>query len=93
MKSYPIPIARVILIDDLESVLFLKRPIGKYAGGKWCLPGGKVDIGQTVEQAAIDETKQETNLDVSGLSFLFYQDSLPDAQGPLHAIQFYFTAK
>jgi 8-oxo-dGTP diphosphatase len=93
MKKIPLPVARVILVDDMESILFLKRPKEAYAGGRWCLPGGKVDIGQTVQQAAVEETKQETNLDIYDVRFLFYQDRLPDTQDTIHAIQFYFAAK
>ena len=33
----------------------------------WGYPGGKVDPGETPEEAAIRETKEEANLDVSGL--------------------------
>jgi len=33
--------------------------------GQFALPGGFVDIGETVERACIRETKEETNLEVS----------------------------
>lgn len=30
----------------------------------WCMPGGGVEAGETPEQAAIREVKEETNLDI-----------------------------
>eukprot|EP00241_Pyramimonas_parkeae_P005493 CAMPEP_0114255376 /NCGR_PEP_ID=MMETSP0058-20121206/17521_1 /TAXON_ID=36894 /ORGANISM="Pyramimonas parkeae, CCMP726" /LENGTH=374 /DNA_ID=CAMNT_0001369741 /DNA_START=440 /DNA_END=1564 /DNA_ORIENTATION=- len=50
-------------------VLLLKRAIR--AGDPWsgnvCLPGGHVDEGETLEQAALRETQEETGLDLTRL--------------------------
>ncbi len=34
-----------------------------FLAGEWELPGGGVDVGETIEQGAIRELKEETNLD------------------------------
>ena len=47
--------ARVVVIDDQERVL-LVRPT--YVNG-WTLPGGGVDKGETLREAAIRELKEE----------------------------------
>ena len=74
--KYPIPVVRVILEDSEGKILFIKRTSEK-GKGKLCLPGGKVECGQTLEEAVVLESKQETDLDVFNISYLFYQDGSP----------------
>jgi ADP-ribose pyrophosphatase YjhB (NUDIX family) len=61
--------------------------------GEWCLPGGKVDYCETVEEAAKKEVREETSLICKSLKFLFYQDSLPDIPGEMHCINLYLECK
>ena len=35
----------------------------------WAMPGGLVEVGETLEQAVIREVKEETNLDISDIKF------------------------
>ena len=58
-------VSTIALIDDEDKILIGKRPVGKTFENLWEFPGGKVKKNETVEQALIRETKEETNLDVS----------------------------
>jgi 8-oxo-dGTP diphosphatase len=87
--SRPVPVVRLIVPDASGRVLILRRAPDSTDGGRWCLPGGKIDYGDTVEQAAIRELQEETSLRATNLRFLFYQDSLPSAPGRMHCLNLY----
>ena len=93
MNDFPILVVRLIIKNAQNKVLILQRAESEYAGGSWCLPGGKVKYGDTVEQSAARELKEETSLICHSLRFLFYQDSLPLKPGGMHCVNFYFEAE
>ena len=47
-----------------DKILLIKRRTMPFSG-YWALPGGRVDSGETVEQAIVREVKEETGLDVA----------------------------
>lgn len=53
-----------------DGKIILTRRAIEPARGKWVFPGGYVERGETVEEAALRETKEETNLDVRLLEIL-----------------------
>ena len=53
----PIEAAGGLVYNELEELLLIKRQ------GKWDLPKGKVDDGETIERAALREVKEECGLD------------------------------
>ena len=56
-------VAAGALIDRDGRVLMAQRPEGKPAAGLWEFPGGKLEEGETPEEALIRELKEE--LDIS----------------------------
>jgi len=54
--------ANVIILDDNNRVLLQKRK-----SGSWGLLGGLLEIGETLEDAAIREVYEESNLKISDL--------------------------
>jgi len=91
--SRPVPVVRLIVRNDEGKVLILRRARTAYGEGAWCLPGGKVDYGETVEQAVAKELREETTLTCEGARFLFYQDSLAPRPGGMHCINLYFECR
>ena len=90
-NAFPIPVVRLIIKNAKDEVLILRRAGSAHATGFWCLPGGKVDYCDTVEESAIRELQEETSLVCNSLRFLFYQDSLPPEPGGMHCINLYFA--
>ena len=60
--SNPVPAAAVAIVQDGE-ILLVQRAI-EPRKGLWSLPAGFIEIDESVEQCAVREVKEETNLDV-----------------------------
>lgn len=56
-------VAAVALVDVDGRVLVAQRPPGKAMAGLWEFPGGKVDPGETPEQALVRELHEELGID------------------------------
>ncbi|WP_282604191.1 8-oxo-dGTP diphosphatase MutT [Pelagibius sp. Alg239-R121] len=56
-------VAAVALIDRDGRVLIAQRPAGKAMAGLWEFPGGKLDAGETPEQALVRELEEELGID------------------------------
>ena len=60
--------------------------------GKWALPGGFVEVGETVESAAVREAAEETGLDVELIALLgVYSDPARDPRG--HTVSVSYIAR
>ena len=56
-----------ILIRDEDGALLLStRPEGKAYAGYWEFPGGKIEAGETVEQALRRELQEELGISIDG---------------------------
>jgi 8-oxo-dGTP diphosphatase len=89
IKSPLLTVDAVIIIDGKFVVIQRKNEPFK---GKWALPGGFVDRGERVEDAARREVKEETGLDVELIALLgVYSDPARDPRG--HTVSVVYLAK
>jgi 8-oxo-dGTP diphosphatase len=66
-KTIHKPIVWVVaaaLINDEGQLLLAERPLGKTRPGIWEPPGGKIEEGETPEQALVRELREEIGIDV-----------------------------
>jgi len=64
-----VPSVNVAVTNDAGELLLIRRT----DNDNWALPGGAVDIGESLAQAAVRETKEETGVDceITGLSGIY----------------------
>jgi 8-oxo-dGTP diphosphatase len=78
-----------IIIECGGGIVLIER---KNAPFGWALPGGFVDVGESVEQAAVREAKEETSLDVRLIEQMHtYSDPRRDPRR--HTVSTVFIAK
>jgi nucleoside triphosphatase len=74
-QVYPEPTVGLFIMNLEGELLLLKSH--KWPG-KFVVPGGHVELGEKVEQAAVREAREETGLDVHDLQFLCWQEFIYD---------------
>ena len=84
MDNPATPLLTVDIIIEMRDrpgrpIVLIER---RYPPAGWALPGGFVDVGETLEAAAVREAREETSLDVA-LQLLLgnYSDPARDARG------------
>ena len=60
----PVDVAVGILVDGQGRFLLTSRPPGKVYAGFWEFPGGKLEPGETVEQALRRELQEEIGVTI-----------------------------
>jgi 8-oxo-dGTP diphosphatase len=86
----PLICADIIIDMGAGMIVLIKR---KNEPKGWALPGGFVDIGETVEESAIREALEETGLHIEIVrQFHVYSDPKRDPRG-MHSASVVFVAR
>lgn len=64
-----VPSVNVVVVNDEGSVLMIRRT----DNGNWALPGGAIDLGESVAQAAVRETLEESGIEceITGIAGIY----------------------
>jgi 8-oxo-dGTP diphosphatase len=66
-ERVPVDVAVGVLIDAEGNFLLTSRPEGKVYAGYWEFPGGKLEAGETVEQALRRELHEELGIEIGAV--------------------------
>jgi nucleoside triphosphatase len=91
-QSFPEPTVGVFIFDNDGELLLLRSH--KWPGG-YTVPGGHVELGERLEQAAQREAREETGLEIRDLRFLCWQEFVYDPAfwKPRHFIFFDYACR
>lgn len=85
----PVPTVDIIIQLERGAIVLIERANPPYG---WALPGGYVDYGESLEEAAVREAKEETSLDIELLG-QFHTYSDPGRDSRQHNISTVFVAR
>ena len=89
MKEYRNPLPTVDIIIELkDGIVLIERKNPPYG---WAIPGGFVDYGESLEEAALREAFEETSLHVR-LKAQMHAYSEPDRDPRFHTVSVVFVA-
>lgn len=74
-QQYPEAIAGTFIVNEKGEIVLIKTHKWK---DKYCVPGGHIETGETIEQALIREAKEETGLTVYDPKFLCIHEYIPN---------------
>lgn len=70
---HPIPTSGSLVVNDKNQILLVLTAKWSHTYG---IPGGKIEMGETAEQAAVREIREETGLDTHDLKLILVQDCI-----------------
>lgn len=91
-QQYPITTVGAMILNKEDKFLLVKTHKWNH---KYGIPGGKIDIGESCEQALVREIKEETGLEVTDVQFVTYYDSVfsDEFYKPSHMILLNYTCR
>ena len=65
MKNLSLPIAVHVVLHRNQEVLLIKRSNTGFRDGEWSVPAGRLNLGETIREAAVRELAEEVGVSTS----------------------------
>jgi nucleoside triphosphatase len=72
-QLYPEPTVGAVIFNPQQEILLIK---GKKFKDTYVIPGGHIEVGETLEETLRREVKEETGLDIDEFHLLSFQESI-----------------
>jgi ADP-ribose pyrophosphatase YjhB (NUDIX family) len=90
-RPFPLVTVGGLLRDSLGNVLLVRT---RKWSDKWGIPGGKVELGESLEAAFLRETMEETGLEALNPRLVMIQEAIdhPEFHRPAHFVLINYVA-
>lgn len=90
-RQFPLSTVGALVANDRGQVLIVKTTKWR---GTWGVPGGKVEWGETLEEALIREFQEEVGLELTQIRFALLKEAILDSQfcQPAHFVMINYYA-
>jgi ADP-ribose pyrophosphatase len=74
-----------VVFNDRDEILLIKRGKAPHYG-RWMIPGGTLEWGETLEQAAVREVREETGIEIEIETFVEIIEAINPGESGFHFV-------
>lgn len=88
-QAHPLIGTAVWVVKDGKIMLSKRSKEKKSGAGTWCPPGGHLEMGETIVECAIRETREEASIEITNARFVTFVEDLAQTG---HYVTFHYVA-
>jgi 8-oxo-dGTP diphosphatase len=81
-----------VVFNDRAEILLIKRGKPPHHG-RWMVPGGSLEWGETLEQAAVREVREETGIEIEIEAFVELVEAITPGESGYHFVILDYAAR